>query len=280
MRHVHPTGGACRLSLRVLLGRKLRINFANEEGEGKWACISAGSFGHGPTSVGRTKTRRLFVKSLALAFAAALTLISSQSDAQSLKAVGAKLAFTSAAQSFGSPSNVTVLGLEGQQLRMSGFCGALYAEWSVRQSFSVITQVEYDQRGMGLGPEVATVDPGPSIYRYGDTYCRVDYLSVPVLAKFQIPLLSINPYLMAGPRVDFFLGHGPHPQDLNVDFVYNHFKKVTWGGSFGVGFHLPFASPVPLAIEARENLDFVNSYQDQFLKVRNNAFDIWLVASI
>ncbi len=220
------------------------------------------------------------MKPVALVFAIVLTVLSSQSSAQSLKDVGAKLAFTSAGQSFGYPSSITILGLQGQQLRRSGFCAALFAEWSVQQSFSVLTQVEYDQRGMGLGPELDLIDPGPSFYRPGDTYCRVDYLSVPVLAKFEIPFLSINPYLLAGPRVDFFLGHGAHPQDLNVDFVYNHFKKVTWGGSFGIGFRLPFASPVPLAIEARENLDFMNSYQDQYLKVRNNAFDLWLVASI
>ena len=144
----------------------------------------------------------------------------------------------------------------------------------------MVTQVEYDQRGMGLGPEIDIVDPGPSVYRPGNSYCRVDYLSIPVMGKLEVPFLNINPYFLAGPRVDFFLGHGSHPQALNVDFVYNHFKKVTWGGSFGIGAHLPIALPVPLSIELRENLDFMNSYEDQYLRVRNNAFDLWLVASI
>ena len=197
-------------------------------------------------------------------------MLLSCSDAQLLKSYGVKAAYTSANQNFDYSSSTANLGSQ----RRAGYNVAVFAEWLNLPIVSVITQVEYAQRGMkfdvsNTGPENPDI-----IIRTVTEKNRLDYLSIPVLVKLTLPSAIVHPYLLAGPRIDCFLSYQSDDNLLNP--FYDDFKKTEIGASFGGGIELSTILPVGVLIEARYNLDLQDSYSSNNWKVRNNSFDIWL----
>ena len=188
-------------------------------------------------------------------------------NAQLIKSYGFKVAFTSADQKY----NYTYL-TDITTKRRVGFNAAIFAEWLNMPLFSLITQCEYAQRGMGM--EFDRTLNSPEITGTYTNYNRVDYLSIPIFAKLTFPVEPINPYILLGPRIDFLLGYKSDENVFNA--VYDKFSKTITGASFAVGFDLKTLFPIALLIETRYNIDFKDSYSTQYLTVRNNSFDIWL----
>lgn len=191
-----------------------------------------------------------------------------EGKAQLLKEYGLKVALTSADQRY----DVTLApGIETK--RRVGFNVGAFVEWFDVPFFSLITQVEYAQRGMGQNV-ILTGPSGPDPVGVRSLYSRLDYLSVPVLAKLRLQTGPIVPYFVAGPRADIFLGYRSDENAFNA--VYDQFKKTSLGGSAGVGIQIESLLPFTVFAEARYNFDFADSYDTDLLKVRNNAFDFWL----
>ena len=192
----------------------------------------------------------------------------SQSVSQALiHGYGFKLAVTSADQKF---ENTYLSGVETK--RRVGFNIGGYIEWFDSHFFTLVTQLEYVQKGMGQRFAITVDDP--TVIEYKDFYSRLDYLSLPLLGKFFLSGESLSPFILVGPRADFLLGYN---SDENVfNSVYDDFMKTVIGGTLGAGIEITGVLPLPLAVEARYNIDFADSYNTQFLKVRNNAFDFWL----
>jgi hypothetical protein len=193
-------------------------------------------------------------------------LFSHLGNAQFLKSYGLKGAFTSADQKL----NYTYVNIETK--RRIGFNAAVFVEWFSVPYFSLVTQCEYNQRGM----RTAFAQTGSVLTIIGSftNYNRVDYLSIPVFAKLAIPLYPVSPYLLIGPRFDFLLGYKSDDNIFNV--VYDKFSKSTAGASFAFGVDLKELLQIAILVEARYNIDMKDSYSTQYLKMRNNAFDIWL----
>jgi hypothetical protein len=208
------------------------------------------------------------MKKVILALLVLTTTYLAESNAQLLKSCGLKVAVTSADQRYDLK---IVPGLETK--RRVGFNVGIFAEWLDIPFFSLIAQVEYAQRGMGQD-FVVTGPSGPDPLGVKTLYSRLDYVSIPVLAKLRFQGALISPYLMAGPRADFFIGYKSDEDAFNL--VYDKFKKTSLGGSVGVGIQTGFILPITILAEARYNFDFADSYETDLLKVRNNAFDFWL----
>jgi hypothetical protein len=58
--------------------------------------------------------------------------------------------------------------------------------------------------------------------------------------------------------------------------LYEDFKKTMFGGSLGLGVESSSLLPIALSAEFRYNIDFSDSFNNGFVKVRNNTFDVWL----
>lgn len=201
----------------------------------------------------------------------ALLLLCTQSRAQFLSRIGVKAALTSASQSM---KNEIVQDMELK--RRTGFAVAAFADLFDLPAFSLVAQVEYAQRGMGL--EVAVTGPeGPEIIGKRTLYARLDYLSIPLLAKVKFPMPLLTPYLLAGPRADFSLGSSLDEGVFRE--VYDKFRKSGLGGSVGLGVETATLLPADLLLEFRYNVDFADAYSSNVLKIRNSAFDIWIGAA-
>jgi opacity protein-like surface antigen len=193
-------------------------------------------------------------------------ILASIGNAQLIKAVGAKVAYTSSYQDF----RYTNFSVTTQ--RRSGINAAVFLEWLNSPYVSIVSQAEYAQRGMVMRAAITLNDPTP--VGYVDLDNRVDYLSVPILVKLMLPLDSVTPYLIAGPRYDVLLGF--HSDRSGFDAVYNDFKHNMLGFSVGGGVSTTAFFPYPLIVEFRYNADLGDSYATPLLTVRNEAFDVWL----
>jgi hypothetical protein len=193
-------------------------------------------------------------------------------NAQLLRHYGLKVAYTSATQSF----DYYTAGFGFSNERRPGINAAVFAEWLNMPFLSVITQVEYSQRGLGI--EFARTLNDPTVIGTWVEYHRVDYLSVPLLAKVSFPSTIIEPYLVAGPRIDFVLGY--HGNDENFRSLYNDFKSPNLGGTVGAGVSVSSILPAAILLEFRYNIDLTLPYDNGLLRVKNSAYDIWLGVAI
>ena len=198
-----------------------------------------------------------------------LCVISIPSKAQLIKSYGVKIAVTTAHHTWKSSN--TNWTYEPEKRRV-GFNLALYAEWLNTPLFSILTQLEYTQRG--FGEEFNRRDEFNNDLGTITKYTRFDYLSLPILCKVRVPIGTVSPFIQVGPRIDYFLGY---KDDLYPNrSMWKDSKENIFGLSFSIGAEINNLLPFILSTEFRYNMDLTNSYESQTLKIRNNAFDFWI----
>jgi hypothetical protein len=207
--------------------------------------------------------RESTLKKITILFLLGAIISLDYAQGQVIKAYGIKVAYTSADQRFDFGWTIE------QTERRSGFNIAAYAEWPYLPFLSLVTQLEYAQRGVGRPYiQLANVpNLGPDYI-----FTRLDYISIPVFAKLSLSEKVLSPYIICGPRCDFLLGYKANISSRST--MYDEFKKAILGASIGGGLELH--APIGLLLEARYNFDLVNSYKSGSFTVRNNAFDVWV----
>jgi hypothetical protein len=175
----------------------------------------------------------------------------------------------------------------GYSSRLAPFFGA-FTERSFSPAFSVRAELNYAAQGGkrdGMQPLQDTsqfpVPPGTTLYANFKTEAKLDYLEIPVLARYQVsaaPGLFVN----GGPYVGFLLSaktvtsgssqvfldpQGQQPADPNVypfDATTDNksdLKSTNWGFQAGLGYGRPVGSGVA-SLEVRGGLGLVNIQKD------------------
>jgi hypothetical protein len=194
--------------------------------------------------------------------AAAVLFVFSTTQAQLINGYGVKLGMSYANQNF----DYTDKDLTLDTKYLSGTGAGVFVEWLKLPLIGVTTEVLYVQKGMKM-TSVKTTVSDPSGVGTIETNNRVNYLSIPVLAKLKFGGVLLSPYIVAGPRFDVLLSY-----DSNEKQLYDDFKSTVVGGDIGVGAELSFILPVALSAELRYSTDFDNSYETDLLQVKNKAF--------
>jgi len=153
--------------------------------------------------------------------------------------------------------------------RRIGFTGGFFFEWLNLSMISIISQVEYSQRG--ISSEITKTDAQGNPAGTLTTNSQLDYLSFPFLGKISMSSMAISPYLLAGIRYDYLLGHSEFLED-----IYNKFRKSVFGGTIGIGIKPKLPITIHPLIELRYNFDFTDSYIPESFGAKNNAFDLTL----
>ena len=121
-----------------------------------------------------------------------------------------------------------------------GFNASVYGEFFNTKLFNLVSEVGYDRRGYAwtldrfnqFGEKI-----GESKLKY-----YTNYISAAFLGKLKAKLGSVVPYLMAGPRIDFFLSASNNEKDeLGVETTppyLTDFKPVNYGLNLGGGIEL------------------------------------------
>lgn len=145
-----------------------------------------------------------------------------------------------------------------------------FVEWLDMPFFSIVTEAGYVQRGFQYVEEMRT-GPGSGGYIEEQTFdTRFDYLSMAALARLRWPSGALTPYVLGGPRLDFFLGGDPDEEGT----LASSYASTSLGSTFGVGAEVSRGLPVALFAEARYSVDFTNALPDVPRDAYNNAFDV------
>jgi len=175
--------------------------------------------------------------------------------------------------------------------RRTGFNAGVFVEFFDCSNFSMLTQLEFTQRGM-IEENSVTDENGNELASYR-TESTLNYLSFPVSAKYSIPIPQIIPYFIAGLRYDYLLDHESIveiPGELQIgsekgpftlkNTIYEDFTKNVFGAQFGFGVSLDLFSGFKPALEFRYNIDLTNSLSEEGQSAKNNSFDISLFLPI
>ena len=96
----------------------------------------------------------------------------------------------------------------------------------------------------------------------------MDYLSFPILAKFNLPA-SLSPYIIAGPRFDIRIGQKAE----GFEAVYDHLKRFDVGATFGVGVEISKLTSFNLLAEIRYSASFTKIFETDSLTVKNRSIE-------
>jgi hypothetical protein len=195
---------------------------------------------------------------------AAFVSAASMTHAQLVRGYGIKLGTVAANQTWkytGAPELTTS--------ERWGVTGGVYIELLDLPVIGVVGEIQYTQKGMKFSIPVTTASQPEGTGQFITLSPKVDYLSVPVLAKVRLPFPAFSPYIIAGPRMDLLLSK----RGDGFDAVVDEFKSTEVGGTFGVGVELRTLLPVGLLAEIRYNPSFRDAFKSEFLSVRNHSFD-------
>jgi hypothetical protein len=208
----------------------------------------------------------------------ALTLLSLlfavvPTSAQVVDRVGLKGGLVSASAS----GNLGPLDLK----RRTGWSATLFAERDLLPFLALVGEVGYAQGGF-----VETMEeraPDGTVEQTVRANTRLDYLTIPVLAKLEYDFRTMRLYALAGPRLDVLIGreagvfeYQSAPIDESESEVVSAYTSPVLGATVGVGVSTSDVLPVHLLVEARWAPDVTESFETEMFvdaprDVRNNA---------
>lgn len=139
--------------------------------------------------------------------------------------------------------------------------------------FSLVAELNYDQKGMKEDiPVTTTANPdGTGEYITWDT--RVDYLNLSMLGKLRLNFSLINPYILIGPKIDFEINQ---ENSLgSADIVEDNFETILYGAKLGGGVEIQISSFSILA-EVIYDYNFNDLYKNEYLTVTVSSVDFRL----
>lgn len=216
-----------------------------------------------------------------LKIAALVAFVFAAFAAQSQISVGAKAGLNLASQSYSGIDSLTS-GVDFKSLPLYSFGAVL--EVGLTENFAIQAEANYMQKG---GRSEFSGDIlGITFSTKSDI--RVNYLDIPVLAKYSFGGESAKGYLLAGPNFSYAfsgktkiesttpVGSDSSEEDLNFDdAAYN---RTDLGLNLGIGAQFGLSDNMRLFADARYNLGLTNLNTDEDtkddLKVKNRGIGI------
>lgn len=196
-------------------------------------------------------------------------LIQATSHSQAIRNIGVKLGGVAANQSW-TYSSIPSLPTE----RRWGIDVGVFIEWFNMPVFSLSSELHFIQKGMKLTLPITSEQNPEGTGRFVTRSPRVDYLSLPLLAKARLNDGVFSPYVVAGPRVDFLL----QTKAEEFQAVLDKFETVEFGATVGAGMDIRAFEKMNLGFEFRFSPSLKDGYSTQFLSVRNTSMEFLIVA--
>jgi len=194
-----------------------------------------------------------------------ILLIFTESHAQLIRGYGFKVGAVSATETWDSGEYIDV----ETQYRW-GFTASAFLEVLKVPIFSLVAEAQYAQRGAIVSFHTTAQDGLPRNYVFSP---RVDYLSVPLMARLRFPMSSLEGYVIVGPRIDFLIStHDDNFVDPSL-YKFVHFEI---GLSAGLGAETDSVLPVHILAEIRYNSSFRDSFNNKRVRIRSHSLDIML----
>ncbi|MBA4313118.1 MAG: hypothetical protein C0417_10870 [Chlorobiaceae bacterium] len=205
------------------------------------------------------------MKTQILKFICIIILASTCTQAQFIKGYGFKVGAVSATQTW----NYNI-DIHRDMENRWGIDAGVYVELLDLPYISILGELHYIQKGFMEEIPITTMDQPEGTGRYLVSKPRVDYLSLPLLAKIRYNVETVSPYILIGPRFDFLIGKEPDGYEI----IYNKFKKNDMGISVGVGIEIPTSTIQAVLFEFKYSPTFNNSYSNDILTIKNQSFEL------
>jgi len=216
-------------------------------------------------------------------FAAVILLVSvlntSSASAQLLRWYGFKVGPTVADQRFVYSSNwpdyIPYPNLPTRHLW--GFEAGVFVEFLNLPYFSLVSEVDYSQKGRIITIDVVAldnnspfgyVDLGPQ-----DQTLRFHYISIPILAKFRLQTPTITPFVAFGPRFEYLVSHPSSP-------VYDKFNRLEVAASASAGIEMDLGILPEILLEIVYSPSLTYAYRNEFVTVNNRVIALLVGASL
>ncbi|GEM_PF-2019181 len=211
-------------------------------------------------------------------------------QAQVLKSYGVKAGANWSTANIAFTEQASPPNWEIGTIRRPGFNAAIFVEGLNFSAFSLVVQAEYAKRGFDEKRAVFAETEVPGVGRIyaaiGGLYATtiLNYVSIPVLIKWQSPIKTMKPYLLFGPKLGFLVNRkvGHFRKEPEAYFIEREegyaerFADRALGGTAGLGVATNKVLSMPLSLEARYNFAFERDLDEKLLRAKNNAFDVWL----
>ena len=198
------------------------------------------------------------------------TLIST-SHAQFIRGYGIKVGTTISNQDWQYSFSSGLSDLSFEPDNRVGLNIGVFLELLNVPLISIVTEVNYDQKGMKQEILVVTEPPPNVTGEYITWGTRVDYISIAALGKVRFSIGIFTPYILLGPKIDFEINIVNSFGAVNE--VEENFNKNIFGFKVGVGTEINLLS-INLLAEILYDADFNELYENQNLKVDSNSLEL------
>lgn len=151
-----------------------------------------------------------------------------------------------------------------------GYYAGISAEMLRSKFFSLTADIGYIQKGMQEEWMITNENNPEGTGETRTMDSRFDYLSFSPAAKFFYPFGDFAPYLVAGPRMDYYLGD---KSDLGSPSTADEFNNLTLGLSYGIGAEYQLNNII-LLLEVQHQPDFT-----RFIDIDPSATNVGVSAS-
>ena len=152
----------------------------------------------------------------------------------------------------------------------------LFIEWGLTTDASFLTEMHYIQKGLRFYQ--------PAVQFYANTTDFsvtlnsitpiVNYLSFPLLIKYDLIHSDVVPYIICGLRVDFALSKN---EIQEARWLYKDVNKVDLGGCIGVGFQTKALLGFGTGLELKYSPSFTKVSSSLEGDITNRSFEINLI---
>jgi hypothetical protein len=156
----------------------------------------------------------------------------------------------------------------------TGLLASAFAEFNLMNDVSVITELEFAQRGYTFR------DRQTSSGEEGSAVTELNYLSVPILFRIRVDATpQVDAYMNVGPRIDILVGHNPavirfsNAEERPDPVGHAISANVTGGISGGVGLALRNVLPPELRFDLRYTQGLADLAPEFAQFIRQSSFD-------
>lgn len=198
-----------------------------------------------------------------------LVLLLVSSPLQAIEQWGFKIGYSSATQIWEHEL------IEEEDLsRRSGVCVGFYAQFFDHKGISLVTGIDYIQKGTGFEMYGAW---GETPHEKTTHYSLYHYLSIPVIGKYTIKGEHVSTYFLLGPKISYFLAYADDEDHMHWGFEddWNDFVLEL---SFGIGIEKDIFTDRTLLLEFIYNYepfwqyDEFSTFLNNDIKVKNSCF--------
>lgn len=162
---------------------------------------------------------------------------------------------------------------DGVETRM-GIDVGLFLNWSLTNNLSLLTEMHYIQKGLRFYQTVIN-SSGNGVETYVESINpNLNYLSFPILIKYDLLNSEVVPYFIGGLRVDFMLSKS---EVNNPRWLYSNVNNMDFGGSIGLGFQTKSLLGIGTGLEIKYSPSFIKVDSSPMADITNRSFEINII---